>query len=193
MVAKKKFIIVDGTSSNQVKELALFSNRAVDYDIELSADQSAYLQECLSITKSKIYDFGEFLMEYMATTGRNYIEDKDPPAFTVFDRDPKSGYFRPNKQKSYLPKESLLSTFPEEFNKFSQKDRKEFYKNKLLQDDMDRILKVFKRRDTKGNIKKLQEELDSLAAQSNPLKKCLSMYKIKEKMDKIESKAQEQI
>ena len=52
---------------------------------------------------------------------------------------------------------------------------------------MERLIRMFRRRDTKGNIQKLQEELDALAAQSNPLKKCLSMYKIKEKMDKIEN------
>ena len=31
-----------------------------------------------------------------------------------------------------------------------------------------------------------------MAAQTNPLKKCLSMYKIKEKMDKIENNTKEE-
>jgi len=44
---------------------------------------------------------------------------------------------------------------------------------------MDKLIMTFKQRDTKGNIARLQEELDTLAAQTNPLKKCLSMYKIK--------------
>ena len=52
---------------------------------------------------------------------------------------------------------------------------------------MDKLIKNFQKRDTKTNIVRLQEELDALAAQTNPLKKCLSMYKIKEKMDKIEN------
>lgn len=50
---------------------------------------------------------------------------------------------------------------------------------------MDKLIKMFQKRDTKGNIQKLQDELDALAAQTNPLKKCLSMYKIKEKMDQL--------
>lgn len=60
-------------------------------------------------------------------------------------------------------------------------------KNIELAETMDRLIKIFRRRDTKGNIKRLQDELDALAAQTNPLKKCLSMYKIKEKMDQIEN------
>lgn len=32
-----------------------------------------------------------------------------------------------------------------------------------------------------------QEEFESIASTTNPLKKCLSMYKIKEKMDQIEN------
>ena len=52
---------------------------------------------------------------------------------------------------------------------------------------MDKLIRQFQDRDTKANILKIQEELDELAAQTNPLKKCLSMYKIKEKMDKIEN------
>ncbi len=57
---------------------------------------------------------------------------------------------------------------------------------------MNRLIHTFQKRDTKGNIMKLQEELDGLAAQTNPLKKCLSMYKIKEKMDKIENNTKEE-
>ena len=62
-------------------------------------------------------------------------------------------------------------------------------KNIALQESMDKLIKMFKKRDTKGNIQRLQEELDALAAQTNPLKKCLSMYKIKEKMDQLENNA----
>lgn len=57
---------------------------------------------------------------------------------------------------------------------------------------MNRLILTFQRRDTKNNIIRLQEELDALAAQTNPLKKCLSMYKIKEKMDKIENNTKEE-
>ena len=57
---------------------------------------------------------------------------------------------------------------------------------------MDRLITNFQKRDTKNNIIRLQEELDGLAAQVNPLKKCLSMYKIKEKMDKIENNTKEE-
>lgn len=54
---------------------------------------------------------------------------------------------------------------------------------------MEKLIKTFRRRDTKGNIERLQEEIDDLDAMTNPLKKCLSMYKIKEKMDKIQNKS----
>ena len=57
----------------------------------------------------------------------------------------------------------------------------------MYEETMEKLIKNFKKRDTKGNIKKLQEELDNMAAVINPLKKCLSMYKIKEKMDQIEN------
>ena len=54
---------------------------------------------------------------------------------------------------------------------------------------MEKLIKTFRRRDTKGNIERLQEEIDDLDSMTNPLKKCLSMYKIKEKMDKIQNKS----
>lgn len=44
---------------------------------------------------------------------------------------------------------------------------------------MDNLIKTLKKRDTKGNIEIIQKELDEMAVRNNPLKKCLSMYKIK--------------
>ena len=85
-----------------------------------------------------------------------------------------------------LPK-SALNSLPDEYSKFSQKDKDEIMKNMVMQEDMDKLIKMFKKRDTKGNIQKLQDQLDSLQSQQNPIKKCLSMYKIKEKMDEIQN------
>ncbi len=54
---------------------------------------------------------------------------------------------------------------------------------------MDNLIKTLKKRDTKGNIEIIQKELDEMAARNNPLKKCLSMYKIKQKMDQLQDKS----
>ncbi len=44
---------------------------------------------------------------------------------------------------------------------------------------MDAIIRSMQERDTEGNIINLQREIDQLASINNPLKKSLSMYKIK--------------
>ena len=72
----------------------------------------------------------------------------EPSAFMIFDRDPKTGQFRPNKARSYLPKGTVQSAYNDEFSRFSQKDRKEFQRNKELQQDMDRLIRMFRKRDT---------------------------------------------
>ena len=53
---------------------------------------------------------------------------------------------------------------------------------------MDKLIKTMKKRNTRENIDQILIELDELAARSNPLKKCLSMYKIKQKMDQLQAK-----
>lgn len=50
---------------------------------------------------------------------------------------------------------------------------------------MDGLIQKLKKRDTKKNIEQIQRELDEMAASSNPLKKCLSMYKINKKMESL--------
>lgn len=97
-------------------------------------------------------EFADFNREYLIHFGKNYVEDMEPSPFMIFDRDPKTGVFRPNKQRSYLPKGTVSTVYPEELSRFSQKDRKEFFKNKELQNDMERLIRMFRRRDTKGNI-----------------------------------------
>lgn len=109
----------------------------------------------------------------------------------VFEYDEAVREFRPNRHLSAIPR-AAITFLPEEYSKFSQKDKDEFFKNKQFADTMNRLIATFQKRDTKNNIAKLQEELDGLAAQTNPLKKCLSMYKIKEKMDKIENNTKEE-
>lgn len=52
----------------------------------------------------------------MHAYGKNYVEEKEPQPFMVFDRDPKTGVFRPNKQRSYLPKGSYQTNYGEEFS-----------------------------------------------------------------------------
>jgi hypothetical protein len=54
----------------------------------------------------------------------------EPSAFMIFDRDPKTGQFKPNKARSYLPKGTFQTAYNDEFSRFSQKDRKEFQRNK---------------------------------------------------------------
>ncbi len=48
---------------------------------------------------------------------------------------------------------------------------------------MDKIISKLQKRDTKTNIENLQRELDEMVSLNNPMKKSLSMYKIKKKMD----------
>lgn len=120
-----------------------------------------------------------------------YHEESDPPVIHVFEYDPSLREFRPNRQLSNIPK-AAITYLPEEYSKFSQRDKDEFFKNQQFAETMNRLIATFQRRDTKNNIIRLQEELDGLAAQINPLKKCLSMYKIKEKMDKIENNTKEE-
>lgn len=113
-------------------------------------------------------------------------EEIEVPPLLVYERDPRSGLFKFNPQKSVIPR-SALNQLPDEFNRYSQADRDKVMRNIELQEVMDKLIRQFQDRDTKTNILKIQEELDELAAATNPLKKCLSMYKIKEKMDKIEN------
>lgn len=160
---------------------------------ELTPEEITNLQRCLTVTRPKIYEYTEFMTAYLYKYLKGYQEDLEPLPVLFFDRDPQTGLFRPNKNRTLLSKASFKESRVTDYSRFSKKDRLEFQKNQDLQYDMEKLIKMLQKRDTRGNIIKLQEELDDLAAQSNPLKKCLSMYKIKEKMDKIEtSTAQEQ-
>jgi hypothetical protein len=78
----------------------------------------------------------------------------EPLPFVVYERDEKTKEFKINKQKSMLSK-SAFNSLPDEYNKFSQRDRDEFIKNIELAETMDRLIKFFRSRDTKGNIKRL--------------------------------------
>lgn len=120
-----------------------------------------------------------------------YHDESDPPVIHVFEYDPSVREFKVNRHLSVIPK-AAITYLPEEYYKFSQRDKDEFFKNQQFAETMNRLIANFQRRDTKNNIIRLQEELDGLAAQTNPLKKCLSMYKIKEKMDKIENNTKEE-
>lgn len=61
----------------------------------------------MNITKSKVYEYAEINARYLQVYGKNYVEDQEPQPFMIFDRDPKTGQFRPNKARSYLPKGSV--------------------------------------------------------------------------------------
>ena len=161
------------------------------FEGDLPADKAEMLQNCLIINKSKFFDYDATCEEFLEKTGKPYQLDTDPPIVHVFEYEKAVREFRPNRQLSNIPR-AAISFLPEEFSKFSQRDKDEFFKNKQFADIMNRLILTFQKRDTKGNISKLQEELDGLAAQTNPLKKCLSMYKIKEKMDKIENITKEE-
>ncbi len=161
------------------------------FEGDLPPDKAEILQNCLVINKSKYYDYDATCDDYFQKTGKVYHEESDPPVFHVFEYDRSVRVFRPNRQHSVIPR-AAINFLPEEYSKFSQRDKDEFFKNKQFADIMNRLIHTFQKRDTKGNIMKLQEELDGLAAQTNPLKKCLSMYKIKEKMDKIENNTKEE-
>jgi hypothetical protein len=50
--------------------------------------------------------------------GKEYIEDLEPLPYMVFEWDPRYREFRPNKQKSVLPR-SALNQLPDEYNKFT--------------------------------------------------------------------------
>lgn len=72
-----------------------------------------------------------FLESYKAKHGKEYLEDLEPLPSMVFEWDPRYREFKANKQKSVLPR-SALNSLPDEYSKFSQKDRDEFMKNIAL-------------------------------------------------------------
>ncbi len=61
----------------------------------------------------------------------------------------------------------------------TQKEKNTYLRNEHAAATMEKIISMLKKRDTATNIENLQKELDDLVAKNNPLKKCLSMYKIK--------------
>ena len=71
-----------------------------------------------------------------------------------FEKDSKTKEYKANKQLSVLSKASM-NQLPDEYNKFSQKDKDDFMKNQMLQETMEKLIGMFRKRDTKGNIQKL--------------------------------------
>lgn len=93
-----------------------------------------------------------------------YKEDEDPLPYMVFERDPRTREFRPNKVKSVLPR-SAINFLPDEYQRCSQKDRDEYIKNLAFHDSLEKLIRQLQKRDTKGNIARLQEEFDQLSSQ----------------------------
>jgi len=95
------------------------------------------LIDCVSVSKCKIYDESTFQAEYQNVYGKAYRtdikeEEIEMPPMMIYERDPRSGFFKVNLQKSIIPR-SALSQLPDEFYRFSQADRDKFMHNMALE------------------------------------------------------------
>eukprot|EP00347_Sterkiella_histriomuscorum_P009317 403341667 len=158
-----------------------FEQEGMENQLALSDLQIDILSSCLQVKKSHIYTYNELNEPYYAIYGKNFVEDLEPVPLMHYERNPQTGDYKVDKLRHLLPKVSLN----DEYAKLTQKERDQYMKIQHHQDIMGNIISSLKRRDTKGNIESIQKELDELAARNNPLKKCLSMYKIKQKMDQL--------
>ncbi len=57
-----------------------------------------------------------------------YHEESDPPVIHVFEYDPSVREFKVNRHLSVIPL-AAITYLPEEYSKFSQRDKDEFFKN----------------------------------------------------------------
>lgn len=122
--------------------------------------------------------------EYFERTGREYKEDYDPAPCTLYYKPKEEEEYKIEKLRNIMTKNQQQ---PEEFMKMTQKERDQYNKNEQMKGIMDNLISKLKERDTKKNIEQIQRELDEMSASANPLKKCLSMYKINKKMESLNS------
>jgi hypothetical protein len=83
----------------------------------------------LIINKSKFFDYQTVADDFFLKTGKIYSEESDPPVIHVFEYDQSVREFRPNRYLSAIPR-AAITFLPEEYSKFSQRDKDEFFKNK---------------------------------------------------------------
>ncbi|CDW76865.1 UNKNOWN [Stylonychia lemnae] len=179
VIAEKSFITTD--QDKLIQNSNDTTLKGMEHDQILSDLQLDQLQVCLRVSKLVIHDYNDINEEYYAVHGKNFVEDPEPTPICHYERDPNTGDIRIDKMRNILPKSSQS----DEFARMTQRERDEYMKNQQARDVMEGLIRILKKRDTKTNIEVIQKELDELAARNNPLKKCLSMYKIKQKMDQL--------
>ena len=140
------------------------------------------LQECLHVDRMRVHTYEEVSRKYFKQTGRMFVEDTEPACICLYERDSRTGEFKLDKMRNIVPK-------VQPNDNMSQKEREEERRNERAKAAMEGLIALLRKRDTAGNIEKLQTELEQLAKMNNPLKKCLSMYKIKQKMDRLQQRA----
>ena len=83
----------------------------------------------------------------------------------------------------------LITT--DEYARLTQKEKSDFLRNQLADRTMTGLIRALQKRDTRGNVELLQTELGDLLARNNPFKKGTSMYKIQQKMAKLQAGSQD--
>lgn len=67
-------------------------------------------------------------------------EEIEMSPFLVYERDPRTGHFKFNLQKSVIPR-SALNDLPNEYNRYSQADKDKAMRNIELEDVMKKLIK----------------------------------------------------
>jgi hypothetical protein len=97
------------------------------------------------VQRCKILDEATWQAEYVSLYGKpfrmDYKEEEiEVPPLLVYEREPRSGLFKFNPQKSVIPR-SALNQLPDEFNRYSQADRDKVMRNMALQEVMDKLIR----------------------------------------------------
>eukprot|EP00347_Sterkiella_histriomuscorum_P003308 403364782 len=182
-IQEKNFINSDITT-----DLQFYSTQPISLENiqQLTEEQVQSLEECLVIKQSNVFDYEDINEPYYAQYGKNYVENQDPPAVAFYSREDETQEYKIDRLRNVVPR---FSQMPEWMQKLPQKERDDIMKSRMIRQEMNELIRTLQKRDTKDNVETMQKEMQDLQRASSKkggVKKSISMYKIKQKMDQLQ-------